>query len=296
MSYRKILTVLTGGAGDRAALAAAFALGTSVAGPSADSAHVLGLVPNPDPREAVPALGEGVSGALVEQIMAMVEQESANHRTRARQTFDAAVTAAGAASADQPGTRGLTAQFREVVGSQEDVAVVQARLADIAVMAQVDEASGGEALLMLEAVLLDSARPLLVAPTTFAAGVSLGRRVAVAWNGSRESTHAVAQALPLLKAAEQVTVIAVETAKTEAAVGGELANYLAWHGIRAQVRQPVASAGQPVGGALLGTAEAVGADLLVLGGYGHSRLREMILGGVTRHVLYNTSIPVLLAH
>jgi nucleotide-binding universal stress UspA family protein len=294
MSYAKILAVLTGGAGDRAALAAAFALVRPAGG------HVLGLVPNPDPREAVPALGEGVSGALVEQIMEMVEQESRSHRTRARHAFDAALAEAGATLADTAdGTSRVTGQFREAVGAQEDVAVTQARLADLSVMAQVGETAGGEALLMLEAILLDSARPLLVVPPAFhagaSAGASLGRHIALAWNGSRESAQAVAQALPLLKTAETVTVIAVGTAKTSGAAGRDLADYLAWHGITAQLRQPAAE-GRPVGALLLATAEAAGADLLVLGGYGHSRLREMILGGVTRHVLYNAALPVLLAH
>ncbi|MDG3440963.1 universal stress protein [Nitrospirillum amazonense] len=292
VAYAKILSVLTGGAGDRAALAAAFALARPAGG------HVLGLVPNPDPREAVPALGEGVSGALVEEIMTMVEQESHNHRTRARQAFDAALAEAGATLAETPDAApdaSLTGDFREVVGSQEDVAVAEARLADISVMAQVGETVGGEALLMLEAILLASARPLLIVPPAFRAEKGLGRRVLLAWNGSRESTQAVAQSLPLLKAAEAVTVIAVETDKTEGAAGRDLAGYLAWHGIKAQVRQPMAE-GRSVGALLLAAAADTGADLMVLGGYGHSRLREMILGGVTRHVLYNATLPVLLAH
>ncbi|MDZ5646203.1 universal stress protein [Nitrospirillum sp. BR 11828] len=296
MSYRKILSVLTGGAGDRAALAAAFALARR------DGGHVLGLVPNPDPREAVPALGEGVSGALVEEIMTMVEQESRNHRTRARQTFDAVLAEAGATLAESPvaaaspdAAAPVTGDFREVVGNQEDVAVVQARLADLSVMAQVAETTGGEALLMLEAILLDSARPLLVVPPAFNADAGLGRRIVIAWNGSRESAQAAAQALPLLTTAEAVTVIAVETDKTDGAAGRDLAGYLAWHGVKAQVRQPMAE-GRSVGALLLAEAKAANADLLVLGGYGHSRLREMILGGVTRHVLYNAPLPVLLAH
>ncbi|MEE3625619.1 universal stress protein [Nitrospirillum sp. BR 11752] len=290
MSYRKILSVLTGGAGDRAALAAAFALARR------DGGHVLGLVPNPDPREAVPALGEGVSGALVEEIMTMVEQESRNHRTRAHQTFDAVLAEAGATLAESPDAAApVTGDFREVVGNQEDVAVVQARLADVSVMAQVAETTGGEALLMLEAILLDSARPLLVVPPSFNADAGLGRRIVIAWNGSRESAQAAAQALPLLTTAETVTVIAVETDKTDGAAGRDLADYLAWHGVKAQVRQPMAE-GRSVGALLLAEAKAANADLLVLGGYGHSRLREMILGGVTRHILYNATLPVLLAH
>ncbi|MDE1148435.1 MAG: universal stress protein [Azospirillaceae bacterium] len=289
MSYRKILTVLTGGAGDRAALDGAFAL-------ARPAGHVVGLVPNPDPRDAVPALGEGVSGALVEQIMTMVEQESVAHTAKAQRAFDAAAAAAGAVPAEAaPGPGGLSCRFLEDIGDQEDVAVTQARLADVTVMAQVSEANGGEALLMLEAILLDSARPLLVVPPAFQAGASLGRRIAIAWNGSRESTQAVVQALPLLKAADSVHIIACQTAKTDGAVGRELADYLAWQGVHAQVRQPAAN-GQAVGAVLLATAAAVEADTLVLGGYGHSRLREMILGGVTRHVLNNATIPVLLAH
>lgn len=293
MAFKKILAVLSGTPTDAVVLGSAFRLAAEGAG------HVAALVPHPDPRDAVPALGEGVSGALVDQIMTVVEKESGVRGAAARKTFEEARIAAGAVSADRvqdvpAGTTAASASFRQQVGDQEGVVAGAARVADLVVVAQVGEDQGGEALLMLEAALLDGARPVLVVPPV--AKPTIGRHIAVAWNGSSESAHAVAAALPLLTSADTVHVLTAKTAKTAESESAYLVDYLGWHGVTATVQPLAATAGQSVGAALLQAAQAVSADLLVLGGYGHSRLRELVLGGVTRHVLNNADIPVLMAH
>ncbi|MEQ1769530.1 MAG: universal stress protein [Devosia sp.] len=121
--------------------------------------------------------------------------------------------------------------------------------------------------------------------------------IAVGSNGSRESARAIEAAIPFMAAADTVIVIAVAEAKPAAlqpAIEADIGRYLSRHGIAAEVRT-VASSGPP-GSALLGQAVAAGADMLVIGGYGHSRWRELVLGGTTRHILSKSPIPVLAAH
>jgi nucleotide-binding universal stress UspA family protein len=148
------------------------------------------------------------------------------------------------------------------------------------------------------AVLFGAGRPVLVVP--YAGRFSaVGRRVLVAWNASREAARAVNDALPILEGAEAVTVLAVNPRRGIGGHGEEpaadIALHLARHGVTATTEQRSAP---EVGDAeaLLNAAAEKGADLLVMGGYGHSRLREMALGGVTRTVLRSMTVPVLLSH
>jgi nucleotide-binding universal stress UspA family protein len=143
----------------------------------------------------------------------------------------------------------------------------------------------------LEAVLLDSGRPLLIVPPGGAA--DFGGPVAVAWNGSVEASRAVAAAMPFLLAAPRVTVVAVGEDDQPAALAQGLARFLAWHGLQAETKA-VRAGEEGVGSALLA---ALGdAGLLVMGAYTHSRFRQLVFGGVTRHVLANAGLPVLVSH
>jgi len=148
-----------------------------------------------------------------------------------------------------------------------------------------------------EAVLFKSGRGCLLVPPTAAARDSYDS-IFLAWKNSRESARAVAEALPLLKRAARVTVGIVEEGgageQYGEATGADIARYLSRHEVRAELR-PI-NGWNDVGEALLNEAEKTGAQLLVMGGYGHSRFREWILGGVTRHVLTHARVPVLTAH
>jgi nucleotide-binding universal stress UspA family protein len=285
---RRILVPLAGQTGDGAALGAAFAVA------KAFEAHVEGLFVHMDPRDAVPLLGEGMSAALAGEIMQAAEHESAAACRLASAAFDVARGAAGAPLVDRPpGPGGVSAAWCEETGQAEDVVRNRARLSDLVVMSQ-QEANGNAPLLaILESVLLGSARPLLLAPASPPAAI--GRVAAVAWNGGAEAARAVSAAMPFLRAAEVVHVLTMETSSTPAEAGEKLAEYLAWHGIAARVSR-IRPAGGPVGAGLLAKAAELEVDLLAMGGYGHSRLREMILGGVTRYVLGHAALPVLMAH
>lgn len=288
MAFKKILCVVGGGDGDAAALETAFAVARPTEG------HVAGLFVRGDPREAVPMLGEGVSGALVEQIVQVAERESARRSEAAHRRFEAVRGRFGAALASAPpGPGGISASWTEAVGPIEEVPVHAARLADLTVFPRVGPEQETFAVMMLEAVLMGSGRPVVVAPAD--APASVGRRIAVCWNGSAEAARAVALSMGLLTIADQVHILSADTGKTRSGDAAGLAEALGWHGVRAAAR-PVQPQSESVGAALLRTAGEVGADLLVMGGYGHSRLREMILGGVTRHVLNHATLPVLMAH
>jgi len=140
---------------------------------------------------------------------------------------------------------------------------------------------------------MGTGRPVLLAPATMPR--RLGTSVAIAWNGSIEASNAVSSALPFITRAKTVTAITVlEGGGQDQNLDGLIA-YLRWHGVRAKVSR-ARNRGGDVGKALTGAASRAKADLLVMGAYTHSRMREMILGGVTNHVLHSAKIPVLLAH
>lgn len=149
-----------------------------------------------------------------------------------------------------------------------------------------------EATLSIEAALFSTGRPLMAVPRDWQGAVAT--RVAIGWDGSAEAARAVADAQPLLRLADSVVVIGVGDAMTGTAAPDAMVNALAWRGIAASAT--TAEAADGVGASLLAAANAADCDLLVMGGYGHSRLREMILGGATRGVLGAGTLPVLMSH
>jgi nucleotide-binding universal stress UspA family protein len=230
---------------------------------------------------------------MIERLVAEAEEDAAKRGLVAKEQFEATSKAAGAVHADRPpGPKRLSAGLREVIGPSDVTIAREGRLADLVVVGR-SENGATERQIALEAALMGTGRPLLLAPPL--AEVSLGSRIAIAWNGRAESARAVTAGLPLLGAASALYVLTAETGRTDAGEAERLVTYLAWHGLKAEARH-VAPAGDAVGVALLAAAAGLGADLVVMGGYGHSRLREMVLGGVTRHVLDNADLPVLLAH
>ena len=174
---------------------------------------------------------------------------------------------------------------------------VHAYYADLVVIARPESASetaGPPGL--AESLVLSSGRPIIMFPPR--GTVSAVRRIVVAWNATRESIRAVADALPLLAKAEAVEVLVVDHQRQPAGHGQEpgadIARHLARHGAKVEVRR-LSSSGRDVGELLLSQATAFGADLLVMGAYGHSHLKEWMFGGVTRTVLYEAGLPVLMS-
>ena len=146
---------------------------------------------------------------------------------------------------------------------------------------------------VVEAALFDSGRPVLIGPE--APPTSIGNAVLIAWNGASESARAVAFALPFLQSAAEVLVLEVEGGSVVGPNAKDLQTYLTRHGISSQCKT-VAPDGAETGQVILNEASSFGADLIVKGAYTHSRLRQMIFGGATKHLLGTSPIPVLMAH
>jgi nucleotide-binding universal stress UspA family protein len=169
-----------------------------------------------------------------------------------------------------------------------------ARSYDIAVLPQGMPDRTAEAL-MIEAALFDSGRPVLVVPYIQTAGFSVNR-VLVCWDRSKNAARAVGDAIPLLKSAKKVEIITIEQRDQGGVPAGTLiAEHLARHKLDVEARSMIAP-DVDVPNMILSHAADTGADLLVMGGYGHSRLREFVLGGATRGILESMTVPVLMSH
>lgn len=188
--------------------------------------------------------------------------------------------------------------WRAPAGPPVDAAVAHGRCSDLFVLGQRDPAGPGFSEALVTNVLLSSGRPILVVPY---AGVpaTLGENVLVGWDGGREAARAIGDALPLLARAKRVEVIAIDD-NADPDVGDRLSDerlrgWLRAHGVAADVvRQEAQDVG--IGDWLLSCAADRGSDLMVIGGYGHARARERVLGGVTRTVLRSMTMPVFMAH
>lgn len=290
MSYATILAPVEGGRGSESVVRTALSVGRTF------DAYVEILHVEVDPTSALIAPGDGISGAAAEQIMEGVRAAAEERSKAARQLFDEHCVAAGLRVVEE-GSQGEPGRFavgwRRIVGDQMDEVARRARLFDLTVLAQPDPEAGGVNAATFETALFHSGRPVLVAPQAAPKG-GWGKNVAVAWNGSREAVHAIGAALPFIVRADTVTVITIR--EEDEALGAEqLSGYFARHGVGVTPRN-LPHDHRPDAEVLLASAADAGSDLLVMGGYGHSRLRELVLGGATRGVLNEARIPVFMAH
>jgi nucleotide-binding universal stress UspA family protein len=167
------------------------------------------------------------------------------------------------------------------------------RVFDAVVLARPGDEWQSPSMVTLESALFESGRPVLIAPPT--SPRSLGTNVLIAWNRSTEQARTTAFAMPLLRLAERVTILTVEGATVAGPSGAEMARSLAVHGIAADTIT-IAPGKVSAGETILTKAAELGCDLIVKGAYTQSRLRQMIFGGTTRHILANAKLPVLMAH
>lgn len=179
------------------------------------------------------------------------------------------------------------------LGTTEAAAMQHAMRADLTIMQSPINVHDDAA---FEGALFRSGRPVLLAPTSWK-GETVGKRIVVAWKAKREAARAIADAEPFLAAADQVTLITVDAQLDSygQAPGRDICEHLVRKGVKAELRN-VDGAGKPAETALLNEARALEADLIVMGGYGHSRFREFVFGGVTRSLSRSSPIPVLMSH
>ncbi len=286
MAIRKLLLPLTGTAAGEAALATALMIARVW------NAHVLALHVRVDSRDVAPLAGEGLSGAMIEEMMTATERESLARAQSVRTMFEHFVTSQQVRVGEPaPGERVPTASFAAVTGREEDLVAQLARVADLTVVPHPEAAEEVSSSDALHAVLFDSGRPVLIAPHTPPA--EIGRRICIGWNGTAESASAVFSAIPWMQRAEAVRILSADEYQRRGPAAQDLAEYLALHDIAAEIAtfRPV---DREVGAGLLHAAQEFGADLLAMGAYSHSRLRQLILGGVTRHVLEHARLPIMM--
>ncbi len=231
MAYRRLLLPLTGTAAGEAALATALMVARIW------GAHVHCLHVRVDARDVAPLAGEGLSGAMIEEMMAATERESGDRAGRVRALFERFANAAGdvtiANSAETAlKSGGPTLSFESIAGREEDIVAQQSRLYDMAVVPHPEADEDVSSSDALHAVLFDSGRPVLIAPRL--APTSIGTRVCCAWNGSAECATAIAAALPWLHRADARRILySADYQRRGPKVEGLLA-YLHWHEIEAE--------------------------------------------------------------
>lgn len=287
-----ILTPLSGTDADRATERTAVALAAMF------GAHLIGLHVQRDVRQDIAALSASDMGMVtgLDSIMVRMEEEAAIRESAAEANWRSACTAAGLSLAEQPGGQsGPTYEFASETGEEADWLAEYGRAADLIVVGRNREA-GMLDVDGMEAALMDTGRPILIAAER---SVPVpGETVAIAWKNTREAAGAVAAALPFIRRAKRVIVLVAEEQDEPDRIDTShmrLVRALRWHNansgalvLRRESRPPVR--------VLLDAVAREQCDLLVMGGYGHTRLREAVFGGFTRAVLEEAAVPVLMAH
>lgn len=280
MSFKTILVHVD----DSSRLAARVDLAARIA--LTESAHLVGAATTGTSR----AIGEAMMSPVDPSLQPYLE----SLRARAEKALDTFDTLA-------QGTGVLSCERRLVEDDALGGIALHARYCDLVVVGQdnPNEPSPGVMPGFPEYIALDSGSPTLVVP--YAGNfTSIGERVLIAWNASSHAMHAVRGALPLLRRAKHVDVVTYNAARRQDVYGDEpgadIALYLTRHGVKVNVMQEELGDQIDIGNAILSHAAERSADLLVMGCYGHTRLREMLLGGVTRLVLESMTLPVLMAH
>jgi len=281
MSYKDLLVVLDAGAPARGRIDVAAALAERFA------AHLAGLYPLPIPQR--PRELGYFDPAMLDPFFAEARERARDAADEVRERFEHITK-----------LRGVTAEWRLIPEGPEADPAAHARYVDLTILGQLDPDRGEAEIIdrRPEQVALASGHPVLVVPY---AGrfENVGRRVVVGWSATREAARAVNDAMPLLMAADVVNVLTIDAHEAPrghgALPGADISLHLARHGVKATIEQTV-SGDLSVGDTLLSRAADLGADLLVMGAYGHSRLRELLLGGATRTLLRSMTLPVLMSH
>jgi nucleotide-binding universal stress UspA family protein len=288
MPIAKILAPVTGGARDTAVLANAL----EAARPF--HAHVMAFFVRPDLAEALAFFTDGISGVVVEEVVKATKDAGDEAARRVETAIDTICRANAIARVMHPArSNTVTMSLREVQGNFGDLLTAEARLSDLVVFGPIrdnDQAGLAEAFVQ---VLVETDRPVLRA--TDEAPKSFARRIAIGWDGKTAAAQAVSAAIPYFTKADSVEILSVQRPPLKAEATEGLKEYLSLHGVRSTERL-IDPGNKRIGEALLEAASEGNADLLVVGGYGRGRLRESLIGGVTRHVIAHAGLSVFMVH
>lgn len=258
------------------------------------SSHIQGVHVRHGAPRLVPMGPEG-AGLATTDLVESVERVERTIGTHLRDQFGAFARQHDITLVDEmPMSDAVSASFGELEAAGDEDLASYGRAFDLLVLGRPVQAAAGPRISALEAVLFESGRPVLVVPPN--APESLGTRVLIAWNGSTETALTIASGMPFLEAAEEIVVLGVEEGMVAGPSAREIAQTLMRHGLPARAKQVSAGGRSAVGAKMLSEAMAMGADLMLKGAYTQSRLRQMIFGGATSHILGSAALPVLMAH
>ncbi len=244
------------------------------------------------PPQIIAGAGEGITlyGDYVTQIAA----EGRELAQQARRRFTSLMESRGIPLHNSgPADERPCAGWYEGEGLEDRVVGDYGRVFDLLVIGRTSKPASGDWTTTCEAALFESGRPVLIAPPEPLA--QLGGQILIAWNGSTETARTIALGLPFLRTADKVTVLAVEGETVPGPSAEQVTTYLQRNGIGATTRNEQQK-GRPMGQTALDVAAELNANLLFKGAYTQSRLRQMIFGGATRHILARAELPVLMAH
>ena len=226
-------------------------------------------------------------GAASPALLENFDREEAERANRARSLFEQFMQERAAS-----GSGRFTSSYVQANASETDIGS-HGRLFDLIVVGRPTRSRTSAPMSVLEAALFESGRPLLIVPSVKPA--VLGETMVIAWNGSTETARTIADSMPFLLRATRVVVLTIEGGTVSGPTGEEMAAKLTRHGLPVSaVTVPAGRRG--VGEAILAETARLGGDLLVKGGYTQSRLRQMVFGGATSHILAESQIPVIMAH
>ena len=254
-------------------------------------AHLSVLYVLRNPRNLLPYASLGLTKHMREAVLEAAQQNAGAQSTQARELLEKYSAEIGIPIVPRrPATTGVSASWQESTGQEDTILSLRGRLSDLILLPGPIPVSPPPA--FVEAALKSTGRPVMIVPPKPAAVI--GSHIGIGWNGSAEAARAVGAAMAYLKTAESVTVFTCRSHDDMDLPPDELVDYLAWHGVAADVK--MVGREPSVGAALLKASGDIGVNLLVVGGYSRSRLRELVLGGVTAHLLHAAEIPVFMMH
>jgi len=297
-TIKNILAVMPDAESGRATLQTAVRLARQLHS-NVDALHV-----KTDPATTLPLVGEAMSGVMVDEMMLVAERESLQRAEQTQAEFNAIISRESVVEVSGPVSRtgsssdgSVTAAWLEDNGVEEQVVALRGCRADLIVVARPTTDNETSALITLNAALMQSGRPVVAAPPIADENQKVSapiRKVAVFWNGSAEATRTVAASLPFLKSATEVAVLRVEEEEWYASVE-DLEAFLGWHEVKTVISK-VLPREVRTGRSLLYAARDSDADMMVMGAYTRSKLRQLMLGSVTGYVMEHAILPVLMCH
>lgn len=292
MAIRAIMMPVNGATDEPSEWAAGIAVAQALA------AHLEAVYVRPDPQEAFSFFGlnPATRDAETHRLQTRLEEQGKADAARARRRFGALCRKAGLAKARHPRREQVaTAGWRTLTGEAHEVIPAAARGADLSLFTDAPSRYNVVFENLLEATMLRSGRPALFLPNAGIRDATPFRRPLIGWDGTSGCTRAISTWIDMAGDGAAARILHVAEQDGDAPAMSEVVAHLGWHGISAETETRPRGL-DSVGEVLLAAAKRSGADLIVMGGYGRARYREALFGGVTRYVIRNARIPVLMAH